>query len=99
MEHNWYIVVKDHLPQPAIDETRTYIKEGYREFPVSDEDRQYELPVILNGKCIGMGIVTMQIQVNKQTHIKYKLTRRFEEDDPVAKHYTEQYQKAKGGKV
>lgn len=96
LEHNWYIVVKDKLPQPSVDETRTYIKDGYCEFPISDEDMQYELPVVLRGECIGMGIVTMQIQTAKQTHIKYKLVRRFDKNDPVAKHYTEQYKRAKG---
>jgi Protein of unknown function (DUF2584) len=99
LETNWYIVVKDKLPQPNIDETRDYTKEGYRDYPVSDSNSTYELPVILRGECIGMGIVTMQVQAAGKTHIKYKLIRRFEEGDAVAHHYTHQYIKAKGGNI
>ena len=95
LEHNWYIVVKNQLPRPNIDETRDYIKEGYRQFPVSDKETLYELPIILDGNCIGMGIVTMQIQVNQETHIKYKMTKRFKNDDPTALHYTAMYKRAK----
>jgi hypothetical protein len=96
VENNWYIVVKDKLPQPNVDETRDYTKEGYRDYPVSDKSNQYELPVILRGQCIGMGIVTMQIHADKKTHIKYKLVRVFDKNDQVSKHYTMQYSKAKG---
>lgn len=96
IEQNWYIVVKDELPQPNVDESRDYVKDGYREFPVSDNDYEYELPIILRGQCIGMGIVTMQIHAGGKTHIKYKLVKRFEKNDPVAIHYTDMYRTAKG---
>lgn len=90
-EFNWFIVLKGDLSQPNVDETRTHVKSGYRIYPISSPESTFELPLILNGVCIGMGTVIMQVHANDETHIKYRMTKVFGKDDSTGLFFTEQY--------
>ena len=93
-EQHWYIVINGYLSKPNGDETRDFVKDGYRIYPI-----EADLPLILNGECIGMGQVLMQIWAKGQTHLKYKLVERFDEttDRKIIEHYQNQYERSKGG--
>lgn len=113
-EFNWYIVLKDkNLMEPEdtitlrerqLDCNKSYdfVKSDYRVYPMDTP-----LPVIYNGKCLAMGIVTQLSWNGNKTIFTVQPVLVLKEDDPVVTYYEASFYEYKvqqeciddGGKV
>lgn len=113
-EFNWYIVLKDNnvtepddilaLRERAIQTKRSYLftKSDYRIYPIDTP-----LPLIYNGKCLAMGVVTNLTWNCNKTIFNVQPILVFNENDSAAQFYETSFAEYKqqqesiddGGKV
>lgn len=88
-EFNWYIVINDpevEIDPIQVDQDFTFIKEEYRIYPMDTP-----LPLIYNGKCLGLiALYSLQWDQN-QTHIQGSVTLAFNQGDPIRSYYEESF--------
>lgn len=113
-EFNWYIVVSKNntvnldewgdliKKELVLEKTYSFVKDDYRVYPMDTP-----LPMIYEGRCIGMWCVTSLHWENNKTHLELSPVIMFEFNDTVAKYYEDSFRKYKsqqeemddGGKI
>lgn len=93
-EFNWYIVLKDdNIVEPedifalrdrqvSCNNLYHFMKTDYRIYPMDTP-----LPIIYNGKCLGMGSVASLSWNCNKTNFAVQPILIFKEDDPTAHYY------------
>ncbi len=113
-EFNWYIVIKENnvttkddladlkKSQLSMYHKYRFIKDGYRIYPLDTP-----LPILYNGKCVGVGSIGYLKWLNNETWIEVEPLISFQKDDVAASTYEESFRQYKiqqeaindGGKV